>query len=182
MKKMAGFATSPEVLVEKCTDLGVIATVHNFAEIVSVLVLLLVIIAESFGHAMGLTAGGGLESAMAVDFRESSISGGWRRPGDVGLSETLQVLVFVLVARVVATLAEEKYGSVRFGPRRAQVKKLIELLLRDGPRPFRVICWCFVLGQLFILPEEMAFYGQYVYRLADYYEAQNEADSAAASS
>ena len=55
---MAGFETPPEVLAEKCTDLGVIATVHNFAEIVSVLVLLLIIIAEAIGHAMGLKAGG----------------------------------------------------------------------------------------------------------------------------
>ena len=35
---------------------------------------------------------------------------------------------------------------------------------------------CVVLGQFFILPEELAFYGQYVYRLAQYYENQEQDD------
>ena len=177
---MAGKTTSPEALAEKCSDVGIIATVHNFAEVVSVLVLLLIILAETIAHAMGLKAGGGLEHVMARDFRESSITGGWRRPGKVGLSETLQVLSFVLVARIVATLSEEKFGSKRFRPRRGQVKKLIELLVRDGPKPFRVMCWCFVLGQFLIMPEELAYYGKDVYRLTDYYESLD--DGAAASS
>ena len=174
---MIGKPFTPENLKERRGDLVAIATVHNFAEVVSILVILFIIAAEAFWQAMGLTARGGLGSIMADDFRESGITGGWRYGKRLALGETAQVLVLVLVARVVGALVEENYGSSRYGTRRAQVtKKLVELLLRDGSRPHRVMWSCVVLGQFFILPEELAFYGQSVYRSAQYYENQEQDD------
>ena len=58
----------------------------------------------------------------------------------------------------------------------------LDFQIRDfSPRPSREM-----LADLVAMARKphraVRMYGQYVYRLADYYEAQNEADSAAASS
>ena len=125
----------------------------TLCEIASAVVLLIIVMAEGLCHAAGLNAEGGLAAAMPDRFRESGITKGWR--AEVSTNETIIVLLLVILARIVGTLVEEKFASNRFGPRRNVVKRLLEMCLRDGPRPFRVFCLMFVLGQLLIMPSEV---------------------------
>ena len=90
---------------------------------------------------------------MAAKYRDSGITGGWR--GDIPRQQTFVLILIILVARIVATLLEEKLGSARFGPRRKHVKTYVTLLLKDGAFSFRVLCIAITLAQLFIIPAEM---------------------------
>ena len=87
-------------------------------------------------------------------FRYGGITGGWR--GDIPRGQTFILVLIILVARIAATLLEEKFGSARFGPRRKHVKTYINLLLKDGAFAFRVMCFAIVLAQLFIMPAEVS--------------------------
>ena len=158
IKEGLRFPSTPEVNHSKRVDLAVIATAHNFAEIASVALFLIILAAEAVGVAMGLSARSPLadmgKEIQADRYRESGITKGWR--GDIPARETAAVLLIVLVCRVVGTLIEEKVGSARFGPRRGHVKKFLQLLLVDGPRRFRIMCYALTIGQIFIVPAEMA--------------------------
>ena len=92
---------------------------------------------------------------------------GWRLDVKTGESipfeQSVLALLIVLLGRVGVTLLEEKFGSKRFGPRRKTVKRLLDLIMRDGPRNFRMMCYAMVVAQLFIVPSEMAYYGRWMY-------------------
>ena len=158
IKAGLGYPSTPEVKNSKRVDLAVMATAHNFAEIMSVILFLIILAAEAVCVAMGLSARGALADVgteiQADRLRVSGMTKGWR--GDIPAKETAVVLLIVLVCRIVGTLVEEKIGSARFGPRRGHVKKFLQLLLQDGPLRFRIMCYALTLGQIFIVPAEMA--------------------------
>ena len=116
----------------------------------SVGVVLCILIAEAICVAIGFWD----KPFPPKKFRYSGITGGWR--GDIPRGQTFILILFILVARIAATLLEEKFGSARFGPRRKHVKTYINLLLKEGTFAFRVMCFAIVLAQLFIMPAEVS--------------------------
>ena len=75
---------------------------------------------------------------------------GWR--GDVPATETLGVLTLILVARIIGTIIEERYGSIRFGPRRKNISKLVQVVMCTGPARYRILNLTTMVCMLFILP------------------------------
>ena len=161
IKTRMGIPTPPEQLPAMRTDLAIIATAHNFGEIVSVVYLMFCLIAEAVCRGMGLTEhNSDISGVIDHKYLKTGIIEGWR--GDVPASETFIVLLVILVARIGATYLEESYGSRRFGPRRKHIKRLVELALRDGPWNYRVMMWGTTLCLLFIMPPRLALYAQQI--------------------
>ena len=151
---MLGRPWSKEQMATKRADLVVIATSHNFAEIMSIVILLLIVAGEAVCYLLGLSENGRLSGVMSNRYRESGITTGWRGCGEIPLGETAVVLMLILVARIVATLCEEKFGSSRYGPRRRNVQDYLNLMFR-GPLAFRTMCVGMLLAQVFIFPSEV---------------------------
>ena len=169
-KTCVGMPTDPEKLAESRTDLCVIATAHNFSEIAAIVFLFILLFAEKLCYAVGLSASGSLADVMDNRYRTTGMLSGWRLDVKTGESipfeQSVLALLIVLLGRVGVTLLEEKFGSKRFGPRRKTVKRLLDLIMRDGPRNFRMMCYAMVVAQLFIVPSEMAYYGRWMYENA----------------
>ena len=153
---------TPEVLKQKRTDVAIIGFAHNVAELLAALVVLCILIAEAICVGIGFWD----QPFMPAKYRNSGITGGWR--GDIPRAHTFMLVLIVLVARWYSTILEEKFGSARFAPRRNVVKTYITLLLRDGPFPFRVMCYAVMLAQLFIMSGDLAYFGGMVLDQAEY--------------
>ena len=171
VKALLGIQMTQEQLSEKRTDLAIIGTAHNGAEILSVGVILCILIAEAICVGIGFWD----QPFMPAKFRYSGITGGWR--GDIPRQQTFVLILVILVARIVATLLEEKLGSARFGPRRKHVKTYVALLIKDGAFSFRVLCYAILLAQLFIMPAELGYFGSWVLEQAEY-DAKMQDDAA----
>ena len=163
--KITGRVLTDQEMERKKTDMSIIATAHNFAEILAVVILLLALVAEGVCHLLGVSKHGDQADVMSPYFRESGIFGGWR--GAISPEETALVLVVVLACRILCTPFEEKLGASRFPPRTAVVQHYLRLLASEGPASMRVLCWACVVSCLFTNVSELCFYGKSMAAMRD---------------
>ena len=100
MLNMAGKPYSPETLLEKRHNLSVVATSHNIAQVVSVLMLLVILGCEAVvTGALGLSGSSdaAVSTAMPAHYRTNGITGWWR--GEITRAEVAIVLLMVCVVR-----------------------------------------------------------------------------------
>ena len=170
IKTCLGRPTDPEALAEARTDLVIVGVSHNFAEVFSVVLVILILLAEQTCYAIGFSPDGRLGSVLPDRYRKTGMTGGWRLNHDtfetIPMSQTIGALLIVLCGRILITLLEEKHGSKSFSPRRKHVKRVLDLFIHDGPFEFRMLCYAMVISQLFIVPSEMAYFGRWMYESA----------------
>ena len=152
-----------QMLASKHRDLSVIAAGENFAEILIVVLLICLLLAQTIARAAGLSPSGPHAHVASDVYLESSILKGWAY--EIEPSETAILLVVVLAARVGSTIFEESRSAHKFPLRRQQVKEYLELLLRDGPHNYRVMFFALVLAIMFAVPTELAWAGRDLWML-----------------
>ena len=156
---MIGMPVSPARQAEKRTDLAVIASSHNFAEIMSVVLMLVVLAADTVCRGAGLKEGGSLEKAAPPYYVKPGMLGAWQN--GIPSSETAAVLLIILFGRIFATRFEERHFHSIYGPRKTDIANFVRLVLSKGPSRQRVMCYFFVFAQILIVTCRLPYYGHY---------------------
>ena len=143
---------------EKRTGLAVTSTAHNFGEIMSAVLILTILAADTVCHGAGLSSNGSLANVMPAYYREGMVAA---FQGGVPSGETAAVLLVVLTGRICGTLLEERCALGAFGPQRKDIKRYLQLLIGDGPPRIRVMCVVLVVAQFVIVTARLPFYSRF---------------------
>ena len=71
------------------------------------------------------------------------------------------MLLIILISRIFATRFEERNFHAIYGPRKTDVARFVQIVLRDGPSRQRVMCYFFVIAQILLVTARMPFYGHF---------------------
>ena len=74
-----------------------------------------------------------------------------RQRSGLGRKLTAAVLLIILISRIFATRFEERNFHSIYGPRKTDVARLVQIVLRDGPSRQRVMCYFAVLAQILLV-------------------------------
>ena len=149
----------PQAQDEKRTGLAVTSTAHNFGEIMSAVLILTILAADTVCRGAGLSSDGSLANVMPAYYRDAGMAAGFQ--AGVPSGETAAVLLVLLTGRICGTLLEERYALGEFGPPRKDIKRYLQLLLGDGPPRVRVMCVVLVVAQFLLVCARLPYYGSF---------------------
>ena len=86
------------------------------------------------------------------------------------------MLLIILFGRICATRFEERNFHAIYGPRKRDVARFVQIVLRDGPSRQRVMCYFFVIAQVLLVTARLPYYGHWQDKAVRYAEKHADDD------